>query len=99
MAASYSKSIRPIEQTTIRFDLDAVLRTQRSKEKQEAKELLLKYRTALEKAIQNIREFSVWEIPNTSGGAVQRILSFEFNDVNSATWKTERRILQRYCLA
>ena len=68
--------------------VDAVLRTQRSKEKQEAKELLLKYRTALEKAIQNIREFSVWEIPNTSGGAVQRILSFEFNDVNSATWKT-----------
>src|SRR5713226_9040520 len=69
--------------------IDESLRVRRNKEKQEAKELLLKYRTAIERAVQNIREFSVWEIPSTSlGGPVERILSFEFNDVNSATWKT-----------
>jgi hypothetical protein len=66
-----------------------VLRVRRSKEKQEARELLLKYRTAIERAVQNIREFSIFEIPNTLfGGTVERILSCEFNDVNSATWKT-----------
>jgi hypothetical protein len=69
--------------------VDEVLRTRRSKEKQEAKEFLLKYRADIEKAVQNIREFSIFEIPNTPfGGSVERILSFEFNDVNSATWKT-----------
>ncbi len=69
--------------------VDEVLRTRRIKEKQEAKEFLLKYRAEIEKAVQNIREFSIFEIPNTPfGGPVERILSFEFNDVSSATWKS-----------
>ncbi len=69
--------------------VDEAVRSLQSKEKQEAKELLLKYQTAIEKAVQNIREFSIFEIPSTPlGGPIERILSFEFNDVNSATWKT-----------
>src|SRR5258708_681993 len=69
--------------------VEEVLRVRRNKEKQEAKELLLKHRTAIERAVQNIREFSIWDLPSSQlGGHVERILSFEFNDVNSATWKT-----------
>ncbi len=72
--------------------IDESLRVRRNKEKQEAKELLLKYRTAIERAVQNIREFSIWDLPSSQLGAhVERILSFEFNDVNSATWKTRTK--------
>jgi len=69
--------------------VDEAVRSLQSKQKQEATKLLLKYRPVIERAVQNIREFSTLEIPNTLfGGTVERILSFEFNDVNSATWKT-----------
>ena len=70
--------------------VDEVLSARRTKEKQEAKELLLKYRLEIEKAVDSIREFSFFEIPSTPlGGPVERILSFKFNDVNAATWKTQ----------
>ncbi len=69
--------------------VEEVIRARQSKEKQEAKEFLLKYRAEIEKAVQNIREFAIWDLPSSLlGGQVERILSFEFNDVNSATWKT-----------
>jgi hypothetical protein len=69
--------------------VDEVLRAQRNKEKQEARDLLMKYRPEIEKAVDGIREFSIWDLPSSQlGGSVERILSFTFNDVNSATWKT-----------
>ncbi|MGB8476650.1 MAG: PIN domain-containing protein, partial [Candidatus Acidiferrum sp.] len=69
--------------------VDEVLRARRNKEKLEAKELLLKYRPEIETAVDSIREFSIWDLPSSlSGGSVERILSFTFNDINSATWKT-----------
>jgi hypothetical protein len=68
--------------------VDEVLRAERGKAKQEAKDLLLKYRPEIEKAVEGIREFSVWDLPSSLfGGPVERILSFSFNDVNAATWK------------
>lgn len=70
--------------------VEGVIRARQSKEKQEAREFLLKYRAEIEKAVQNIREFSYFDIPSSlfCSGPVERILSFKFNDVNSATWKT-----------
>jgi hypothetical protein len=64
-------------------------RARRSKEKQAAKDLLLKSRPEIEKAVEGVREFSYFDIPSSplGFGAVERILSFKFNDVNSATWK------------
>jgi hypothetical protein len=69
--------------------IDEVLRVRRSKEKQEAKELLLKYRPEIEKAIDGIREFSYFDIPmsHLGSGPIERVLSFKFDDVNAATWK------------
>ncbi len=69
--------------------VDGVIRNLRNKEKQEARDLLLKYRSEIEKAVDGIREFSVFDLPTSLlGGYVERILSLTFNDVNSATWKT-----------
>jgi hypothetical protein len=70
--------------------VDEVLRAQRNKEKNETKQLLLKYRPEIEKAVDGIREFSYFDIPSSllCSGPIERILSFKFNDVNSATWKT-----------
>ncbi len=70
-----------------------VLRSQRAREKQEAKELLLKNRSELEKSVEKIREFSYFELADSKlgGGNVERILSFKFNDVDSAIWKNRTK--------
>ena len=68
--------------------VDKAVRALRNKEKLEAKELLLKYRPEIEKAVGEIRELSYFDIPSAlSGGHVERILSLRFNEVESATWK------------
>jgi hypothetical protein len=66
-----------------------VVRALRSKEKQEAKELLLKYRPEIVKAVSEIRELSYFDLPSAavSGGHVEQVLSLKFDDVDSATWK------------
>jgi hypothetical protein len=70
-----------------------VLRSQRAREKQEAKELLLKNRSELEKSVEKIREFSYFELADSKlgGGNVERILSFKFNDVDSSIWKNQTK--------
>lgn len=71
--------------------VDEMLRECRRKEKEEAKELLLKYRSELERAVEKIREFSYFELLGYTPdlGNVERIVSFKFLDVASATWKTK----------
>jgi len=76
--------------------VDAALREKRAEERQEARELLLKYRSDLEKAVEKIREFSHFELIGLGGlggrtdlgGTFERVVSIIFKDVDSATWKT-----------
>jgi hypothetical protein len=66
--------------------VDVVLRARRAEEKQEAKALLLQYLPEIEKAVNEIRELSYFDVAHT-GRTVERVLSLRFNDVDSATWK------------
>ena len=68
--------------------VDEVLRNQRQKEKKEAKDLLLKNQSEIEKAVEKIREFSYLELMDSKLGYIERVVSLKFKDVASATWKS-----------
>lgn len=60
------------------------------REAAEAKDLLLKHRHEIEKKVDEIKEFSQFEIMGLSNidlGNVEKIISLKFKDIESAVWK------------